>query len=501
VLELVLPDQTRLPLVDGLTIGRGPGNTVRLGDPSVSRVHARIAASGEGALLEDAGSSYGTWLDDRRIVAPAPLREGSRIRVGNQQLMVDRPRGDDEAGMTIVVPETGDAPAGGPRLRSGYALKRHEEGEGRRRWVLEDRRSDRLLRLEDADAQLLLLLDGRPTEQLQREAARRLGHEGPARLSRLVASLAARGLLTGSDDERRASSGRLGRALAPRQLAWRGADALFARLYRHGGRRLVGRAAVAPLAVLVVSGLAVFAYLVAGRYGTPFVVARKVGIGALVFIVGRLAVAALHETAHGLVLKSFGRPIREAGLKLVLIFPYVYVDTSSAWFEPARRRLAVSAAGPASDLCLGAVFAFCCLAAPLGPIRDICFQLAFGAYLVAFLNLNPLVERDGYHILVDVLREPNLRRRARVELRQRILGEPGSGSTVLRRYALLGLAWSVLGASVAVAMTLRYEPRLARLAPPVVVWPVMLALWGALFVPVAVAVVPPLRERRRARAR
>jgi len=34
-------------------------------------------------------------------------------------------------------------------------------------------------------------------------------------------------------------------------------------------------------------GLAAFAYLVVGRYGTPFVVAQKIGFGGLVFQPGR----------------------------------------------------------------------------------------------------------------------------------------------------------------------------------------------------------------------
>ena len=200
------------------------------------------------------------------------------------------------------------------------------------------------------------------------------------------------------------------------------------------------------LGTLAVAGLAVFAYLVAGRYGTPFVVASKVGIGGLVFLLGRLAVAAVHETAHGLVMASFGRRVREAGVKRVLIFPYVYVDTSEMWFAPRRRRIAVSAAGPASDLCLGGAFALCCLAAAPGPLRDVLFQLAFGAYVGAFFNLNPMVERDGYHMLVDVLREPGLRARAREQLRRRIAGRGrASDSAVLTRYSLLGLGWSAAG--------------------------------------------------------
>ncbi len=51
-LELVLADATRVPVVGELTIGRAPGSTLVLSDPSVSRVHARISAD---AVLEDAG--------------------------------------------------------------------------------------------------------------------------------------------------------------------------------------------------------------------------------------------------------------------------------------------------------------------------------------------------------------------------------------------------------------------------------------------------------------
>jgi putative peptide zinc metalloprotease protein len=505
VLEIVLPDHSRFALADDMTIGRAPDNTVRLADPSVSRVHARITADVDGALLEDAGSSYGTWLDGRRVEAPARLRAGSRIRVGNQELMVDRPRSDDEAGPTIVVPATtAETRFGGyPRLRSGHALKRLEAGEGSRRWVLKDLRSGRLVRLADSDADLLGLLDGAhslPT--LVREAEQRLGRSGPARLTLLLASLGDRGFLAGDDDAPATEAGRLGRLIAPRKLAWPGAAALFDRLYRGGAWVLTSRGALLPLGALATVGVIVFAYLVAGRYGTPFVVASKAGIGGIVFILGRLAVAAVHETAHGLTMAAFGRRVREAGVKVVLVFPYVYVDTSDAWFEPRRRRIAVSAAGPVSDLCLGGTFALCCLVAGPGAIRDVFFQLAFGAYVGAFFNLNPLLERDGYHMLVDVLREPGLRRRARLQLRDRIVrGRGASDSPVLLRYSRLGLAWSALGAIVAVAMSLRYEPNLGRLAPAPVVWTVMFAVWVMLFVPVLATVGPPLLERLRARPR
>jgi putative peptide zinc metalloprotease protein len=191
--------------------------------------------------------------------------------------------------------------------------------------------------------------------------------------------------------------------------------------------------------------------------------------------------------------------VRRAGLKALLIFPYAFVDTSEAWFEPSRRRIAVSAAGPVSDFSLGALFSLCCLALSAGTVRDIFFQLAFAAYVGACFNLNPFVERDGYQILVDVLREPGLRRRAREQLFRRIGGTTRPGdSRMLARYAAAGVAWSALAACFAAGMSLRYRPRLAELAPEPVVWAALAVLWVGFFLPVLVVLAGPLRARRRA---
>ena len=284
--------------------------------------------------------------------------------------------------------------------------------------------------------------------------------------------------------------------MAPRVITWAGAGALFERLYRRGGWRLFTPSALTVIAALIVAGLFVFPYLVVARYGTPFVVAQKIGIGGLVFVLGRFAIVAVHETAHGLTMASFGRRVQAAGLKFVLIFPYAYVDTSEAWFEPRRRRVAITAAGPVSDLSLGALFAICCLALPAGTMRDILFQLAFAAYLGAFFNLNPFVERDGYQILVDLLREPGLRRRAREQLARRLSGGGRvADSPVLARYAVFGLAWSVVAACFAALLSLRYEPRLVELAPAPAVWAALAALWVAFFLPVIVVLARPAGGR------
>ena len=506
-LELVLADATRVPLVEEVTLGRAPGSTVVLSDPSVSRLHARISL-GDEPVLEDAGSSHGTYVDGVRVTGPVPLRDGVRIRLGDSELGVERRRIDAEAGRTVVVAAgaTAALPAAlgtHPRVRSGYALKRLDASEGNRRWVLKDLATGIFLRLSDRDAQLFERLDGtRSLSELIGEAEQLFGTTGPARLARLLADLGERGFLSGVQgatatvEEPQPFFRRL---LRPREKSFAWVGRVVDAVYRRGGWILVTRPARVALGVLAAAGVGVFAYLVAKRYGTPFVVARKIGLGGLVFLLGRFAVVCVHELAHGLVMASYGRRIERAGLKLMVIFPYAFVDTSEAWFEPRRRRIAVSAAGPVSDFALGAVFSLCCLLLEAGTVRDLFFQLAFAAYVGACFNLNPFLDRDGYHILVDVLREPGLRRRAREQFARRLSGRGLEGdSPVLARYSLFGVAWSVLAALFAIAMTLRYRSALEAVAPAEwIVWTVMGTVWVAVFVPVLVVVGRPLLARLR----
>jgi putative peptide zinc metalloprotease protein len=523
-LELVLADGTRVPVVGELVIGRTRGSTLWLEDPSVSRNHARIDARDDGEpLLEDAGSSYGTFLDDVRVTAPVRLHDGAEIRVGNQRIGVQVHRRADEAGRTIVVPLGASLllPAAGkaslhpaqtadgrpPRLRSGYALKRLDASEGDRRWVVRDLRGESFLRVSDSDAKLLRLLDGtRSLADLVAEAEQAFGQLGPVRLARLLADLGERGMLAGVE------RGPAGDAAAPdtwwrallrtRERTFDVVGPMIDRIYRSGGWILFTRPALVAIAALVVAGFGVWIALIEGRYGTPFVVAERLVLGGLVFLAARGLLVAAHELAHGLALASVGRHVQRAGVKSIFVFPYAFVDTSESWFESQRRRLAVTGAGPVSDLALAGAFAIACLLLPRGTTRDILFQVAFAGYVAAFFNLNPFLERDGYHILADRLGISRLRARAREELRRRLSGEGAQDrDPALVRYAIAGLGWSFAAAAIAAAFSLRFEPLMARYAPETIVWVVLGTLWAALLVPVLLVVGPPLLARRHESAR
>jgi pSer/pThr/pTyr-binding forkhead associated (FHA) protein len=520
-LELVLADETRVPLVGAMTIGRAPGSSVVLHDPSVSREHARISpgSNGGGVSIEDAGSSAGTLVDGVAISRATALHDGASLQLGAQTLRVERRRDMNEAGRTIVVKPGASlvVPALGPsgvvaqatqfgmkpRVRSGYALKRLDASEGTKRWVLKDLSRNTFLRLSDNDAHLFELLDGTHSlSDLIGIAEQRFGSAGAPRLARLLADLGERGYLAGvagtaTEGGDEPPQGFLKRLFKPREKSYERVGGWFEALYRRGGWVLFTRPALYAIAALIVAGLGAFVYLIVGRYGTPFVVSHRVGLGALVFLAGRFAVVAVHETAHGLAMASFGRRIHRAGFKLVVIFPYAFVDTSEAWFEPRSRRIAISAAGPVSDFALGAIFSILCVYVE-GTTRDVFFQLAFAGYVGAFFNLNPFIDRDGYHILVDYLREPGLRKRAKDQFSRRLSGQPrSSDSRVLARYSIAGVGWSILAAGFAIFMSLHYEPILSALVPSYVVWTVLGTVWVGVFIPVFIVLGKPLVERIR----
>jgi putative peptide zinc metalloprotease protein len=518
-LDVVLPDGVRVPLTGTLSIGRSADNAIQLDDRSVSRHHARVAVAKGGAFVEDAGSTHGTFLDGRPVGARTRLRDGARVHVGNVEFRVERRRDESEAGRTIIVRPgasllvsavgasevDANATAYGfrPKVRSGWALKRLEEGEGAHRWVLKDLRGDgAFVRMGDEEAAVFRQLDGQHAlPELITDAEVRFGPGGATRLARLLADLGERGLLEGVEGAAAGDgAGGLAQALKPREYEIKGLGRLFERIYLAGGWILFTRAALAVMAAVGIAGLACFVYLIARRYGTPFVVAERIGIGAAVFLLGRFLVVALHELAHGLVVSSFGRKVTRAGVKLMLVFPYAFVDTSDGWFEPRRRRLAISAAGPVSDLLVGGAFA---IGAALvdGTVRDVLFQLSFAAYVGALSNLNPLLDRDGYHMLVDWLGEPGLRRRARAHLAA-VLSGRGRGSDeprALLAYAVAGVAWTVAAVAFVIVMSTRYYEILTSLAPAEVVWGVFGAFYLLMFVPVLFMVGRPLLERLRRR--
>lgn len=83
---------TTVPLKEsGVLLGRNPECALVLDDEFASGRHARIFAAGDGWLVEDLGSTNGTYLEGRRVEAgPRRMAEGMPLRIGNTVLELRR---------------------------------------------------------------------------------------------------------------------------------------------------------------------------------------------------------------------------------------------------------------------------------------------------------------------------------------------------------------------------------------------------------------------------
>ena len=72
------------------TIGRGVECELRLDDTYVSQQHARIFDRSGNWYVEDLGSTNGTFVNEQKLVAPAMLTPGDKIRVGTTTVELRR---------------------------------------------------------------------------------------------------------------------------------------------------------------------------------------------------------------------------------------------------------------------------------------------------------------------------------------------------------------------------------------------------------------------------
>jgi hypothetical protein len=72
--------------IDGdLVLGRGERAEIRLEDPFASSRHARIFEQGNSVVIEDLGSTNGTYLNEEVLQSPRPLHPGDRVRIGDSE--------------------------------------------------------------------------------------------------------------------------------------------------------------------------------------------------------------------------------------------------------------------------------------------------------------------------------------------------------------------------------------------------------------------------------
>jgi putative peptide zinc metalloprotease protein len=135
----------------------------------------------------------------------------------------------------------------------------------------------------------------------------------------------------------------------------------------------------------------------------------------------------VHELGHALAVKHYGYRVLGGGITyLIPVFVAPFVNTNDMYNELRRGpRILVDVAGPFANLLIGAFCSFGVLLIELyNPNNEAAeqalFQLASISFLLAFFNLFPVMQSDGYYALSTYWRIPNLRKKALVYIRNRL---------------------------------------------------------------------------------
>lgn len=89
------PGKTFLLEKEEILLGRDLANDIPISDPEISRRHARFMMQGDSILIEDLGSTNGSFLNGQRISSPQQLRAGDVITLGEDIVLAVEQEGFD----------------------------------------------------------------------------------------------------------------------------------------------------------------------------------------------------------------------------------------------------------------------------------------------------------------------------------------------------------------------------------------------------------------------
>ena len=197
-----------------------------------------------------------------------------------------------------------------------------------------------------------------------------------------------------------------------KQFVMGGLDDWLTNLYRRAAWLIFTRPAQVLWLVVSLAGLVCFSRVMLGnQYGIISIGGSYLlGIISLIFVY--MLSIFIHELSHALTVKHYGREVIRGGAMVYFGMPAFFVDTSDIWMEGKRARMAVTWAGPYSGLILAGLASIPLLIWPQFPLNSVLYQFSLLSYLAVLLNLNPLLELDGYFLLMDGLEIPMLRRKS-----------------------------------------------------------------------------------------
>ncbi|MEN1679699.1 MAG: site-2 protease family protein, partial [Planctomycetota bacterium] len=206
----------------------------------------------------------------------------------------------------------------------------------------------------------------------------------------------------------------------------------------------------------------------------------------------------IHELAHAFTCKHFGGRCHEIGLMLLVFTPCLYCNVTDAWMLSSRwRRIAISAAGIVTELWLAAAALVVWRFTEPGVLHSLALSVVFVCSVGTVLfNGNPLLRYDGYFVLSDLMRTPNLWQESRSLLggvfSRWLMGDGGRQPPPWPRRGGAMIAYALASGAYRVVLTFAIVLGLYKLLQPAGLGVLLLVVAASLAVQTAVAWAGPL---------
>ena len=311
-----------------------------------------------------------------------------------------------------------------PKFRPDLIVSKYDEARGKKSIVLKDPVTEKYFRLSADEFEFLKMLDGTRTVE---EAVERFKWEGryyfPDEAGMLVGKAAQMGLLLGTKFSSAQFQRQRKEQLSDAKRQRRFSSVYFLYLPIWNPDRFLG--ATIGIAKLLVNRITVGLILLMAPAALYFIVTGVDKIQAeylfffnwknLLYLWITIALTKLfHEFAHAYTAKSFGLHVPQMGVAFLIFFPCLYCNTTDAWqLADRRQRMAISAAGIMAEGALAIVSTYVWHFSRPGMINSLAFYLMAVSFIsTVVFNGNPLLKFDGYFILIDYLRMPNMAQKA-----------------------------------------------------------------------------------------
>ena len=343
-----------------------------------------------------------------------------------------------------------------PNIQSAHMKTRR----GKEYYVLHNPAATSYLRIDPENYYLWELIDGkRNITDIVLEYYKKFGTYPLDRIDGLIKQLNANSLLEGcrqkpTEEKKRGYEYRLKQLASnafQKEYAFKNADKFFDIVYRYIGRFFFMRVPLIFFSLLSIIGFALFIYWEPDPIFQFLDLRGDYDLGMIIILFSFPFLIFIHELAHAMACKYYGRSVRRAGLMFYLGMPAFFVDSTDMWLEEkSSARAVVSFAGPAVNIIISGLFCVIVAVIPESDFSLGLYQAAYLSYFMALLNLNPLLEYDGYYILMEWLEVPNLRRESLSFIFNKLTGKSKTRSAFPREhniyaiYGVLSLVFTVL---------------------------------------------------------